>query len=166
MNDRASDLSTIKDDINQSVNVLTAATQGLTSIESTLKQMKALAQSAISTPESATRASLASQFNELRSQVDALAADSSYNGINLLKNQTGRFSAGADYMTVKFNEQTQPSAINQLVVSGFEGDRLQHHHGDLGTGARRRLVIRRCGARPAPRRCSRSMPRSAQSTRR
>jgi len=120
LNDRASDLSTIKDDINQSVNVLTAATQGLTSIESTLKQMKALAQSAISTPESATRASLASQFNELRSQVDALAADSSYNGTNLLKNQTGRFAAGADYMTVKFNEQTQPSAVNQLVVSGLK----------------------------------------------
>ena len=31
--------------------------------------------------ESATRASLASQFNELRSQVDALAYDSSYNGV-------------------------------------------------------------------------------------
>src|SRR6201988_3029346 len=47
LNDRASDLSAIKDQITGAVSVLTAATQGLTSIEDTLKQMKALAQSAI-----------------------------------------------------------------------------------------------------------------------
>ena len=52
--------------------------------------MKALAQSAISTPESSTRASLASQFNELRSQVDNLAEDASFNGVNLLKHGTVR----------------------------------------------------------------------------
>ena len=47
--------------------------------------------------ESSTRMSLASQFNELRSQVDGIAADSSYNGVNLLKNNTGKFAPGADY---------------------------------------------------------------------
>src|SRR5579862_9748335 len=64
LNDRASDLSAIKDNITGSISVLTAATQGLTSIEDVLKQMKALASSAISAPESSTRAKLASQFNE------------------------------------------------------------------------------------------------------
>src|ERR1700761_2686133 len=89
LNDRAGDLSAIKDNIAGGVSVITAATQGLTSIESVLKQMKALAQSAISAPESSTRAKLASQFNELRTQVDGIAYDSSYNGVNLLKNNPG-----------------------------------------------------------------------------
>jgi flagellin-like hook-associated protein FlgL len=81
--------------------------------------MKALAQSAISAPESATRAKLASQFNELRSQVDNLAEDSSFNGVNLLKNSTAAFQGGADSLTVKFNERTEAAAINQLVISGL-----------------------------------------------
>ena len=122
LNDRASDLSAIKDQIAGAVSVLTAATQGLTAIEDTLKQMKALAQSAISSPESSTRAKLASQFNELRSQVDNLAEDSSFNGVNLLKNQTGAFAPGADYLTVKFNERSQAAAVNQLVVSGLRSN--------------------------------------------
>jgi flagellin-like hook-associated protein FlgL len=120
LNSRASDLSTIKDNITGGVSVIQAATQGLTSIESVLKQMKALAQSAISAPESSTRAKLASQFNELRTQLDGIAFDSSFNGVNLLKNTTGRFAGGADALTVKFNERTDPKSINQLVVSGLK----------------------------------------------
>jgi flagellin len=119
LNSRASDLSSIKDAISGGISVLKAAVQGLESIESVLKQMKALAQSAISAPESTTRAKLASQFNELRSQVDNLAEDASFNGVNLLKNTTAAFAAGADQLTVKFNERTSPAAINQLVVSGL-----------------------------------------------
>jgi len=98
----------------------TAAVQGLSSIESVLKQMKAIAQSAIAAPESLTRAKLASQFNELRTQVDGIAADASFNGVNLLKNNSTRFTGGADQLTVKFNERTDPKAVNQLIVSGLK----------------------------------------------
>jgi flagellin-like hook-associated protein FlgL len=125
LNARASDLTTIKDGIAGAISVITAATQGLTSMESTLQQMKALAQSAIASPESSTRASLASQFNELRSQVDHLAIDASFNGVNLLKHGPGVFQLGADYLSVKFNERTDPKAVNQLVVSGLKSDDLQ-----------------------------------------
>ena len=120
LNSRATDLSSIKDVISGGVSVITAAVQGLSSIESVLSQMKAIAQSAISVPESSTRAKLASQFNELRSQVDGIAADSSFNGVNLLKNTSSRFTGGADQLTVKFNERTDPKAVNQLVVSGLK----------------------------------------------
>jgi len=120
LNSRASDLASIKDAINGGISVLTAAVQGLESIESVLKQMKALAQSAISAPESSTRAKLASQFNELRSQVDNIAEDSSFNGVNLLKNTTSAFKSGADQLTVKFNERTDQAAVNQLVISGLK----------------------------------------------
>jgi len=120
LNSRAEDLSAIKDQINGGVSVLTTATQGLESIESVLKQMKALAQSAIAAPESTTRAKLASQFNELRTQVDAIAFDSSFNGINLLKNDPRHFLGGADQLTVRFNERTDPKQINQLIISGLK----------------------------------------------
>lgn len=120
LNSRASDLASIKDAVNGGISVLTAAVQGLESIESVLKQMKALAQSAISAPESSTRAKLASQFNELRSQVDNLAEDASFNGVNLLKNSSSAFAAGADQLTVKFNERTDTAAVNQLVISGLK----------------------------------------------
>ena len=120
LNARAGDLSSIKDDIMNGIAVLRATVQGLESIESTLKQMKALAQSAVSSPESTTRKKLAIQFNELRSQVDNIMEDSSYAGVNLLKNGTTPFLSTSDNMTVKFNERTEASAINQLVVSGLK----------------------------------------------
>jgi len=119
LNSRASDLSSLKDNVLGGISVIRAAVQGLEGIESVIKQMKALAQSAISSPESTTRAKLASQFNELRSQVDNLAEDSSFNGVNLLKNSTAAFTGGADQLTVKFNERTDTASVNQLIVSGL-----------------------------------------------
>ena len=120
LNARASDLSAIKDDIVNGISVIKATVQGLETIESVLKQMKALAQSAVSSPESSTRAKLASQFNELRSQVDNVMEDASYAGVNLLKNSTNPFTVGSDNLTVKFNERIEAKAINQLVISGLK----------------------------------------------
>ncbi len=119
LSSRASDLQTIKNTISEGVSIVTAATQGLTSIEAVLNQMKALAQSAISASDSTTRAKLASQFNTLRSQIDGIAADSSFDGINLLKSGTAQFTGGADRLTVRFNERTEPAAISQLAISGL-----------------------------------------------
>lgn len=111
LNDRASDLATVKDGLSEGINVIKAAVNGLTSIESTLKQMKAISASAKSSSDSTTRMKLSSQFNELRSQIDNLAQDASYNGVNLIK-------SGADTLTVKFNEQTGTLA-NELKISGI-----------------------------------------------
>jgi flagellin-like hook-associated protein FlgL len=119
LNSRANDLSTIKDSISNGISTIRAATEGLESIESVLKQMKALTQSAIASPESATRAKLASQFNELRSQVDNIAEDAQFNGYNLLKNTSDTFEGGADQLIVKFNERIDSSSVNELVVSGL-----------------------------------------------
>lgn len=119
LNARAGDLASIKDAISGGISVIKAAIQGLETMEATLKQMKALASAAIASPESGTRAKLASQFNELRSQVDNIAEDSSFDGVNLLKNSSSAFTAGADLLTVKFNERTGVAAVNQLVVSGL-----------------------------------------------
>ena len=109
----------IKDTISSGVGVVTTAVQGLEAIEELLQQMQALAQSAISATDADTRAKLASQFNELRSQVDNIAEDSSFDGINLLKSGTGAFVGGGDELTVTFNEQTEAAALNQVVVEGL-----------------------------------------------
>jgi flagellin-like hook-associated protein FlgL len=111
LNDRASDLATIKDGISEGINVIKSAVQGLESIESTLKQMKAIASSARAESDSTSRGKLSSQYNELRSQIDNLTEDASYNGINLIK------TGGGDTLTVKFNEETGTSK-NELVITG------------------------------------------------
>jgi flagellin-like hook-associated protein FlgL len=116
LNSRASDLNTVKDAIGEGIQVLTAATDALENVEDILKQMKAVASSAKSTAaaDSTTRQKLASQFNELRSQIDHLTQDASYNGVNLIK-------SGADTLTVKFSES--PSASErQLKVVGSVTD--------------------------------------------
>jgi flagellin-like hook-associated protein FlgL len=113
LNDRASDLATVKDGITEGINVIKTATKGLESIETTLKQMKAIASSARAESDSTSRQKLSSQYNELRSQIDNITEDSSYNGVNLIK------TAGADDLTVKFNEQTGTKK-NELVVTGVE----------------------------------------------
>ena len=55
--------------------------------------------------ENTDRTAFATQFNELREQINQLAADASYNGINLLS---------GDSLTVTFNED----ATSSLTVSG------------------------------------------------
>ena len=52
-----------------------------------------------------TRESLASQFDDLRTQINQMAADSGYNGVNLLN---------GDDLTVKFNE----TGTSSLSISG------------------------------------------------
>jgi len=113
LNNRASDLTSIKDGIAEGIQVLTATTDALTSVEDILGQMKAVATSAKSTSaaDSATRNKLSSQFNELRSQVDHLVNDASYNGVNLIK-------SGADTLTVKFSEDNTASPKRELTVKG------------------------------------------------
>jgi flagellin-like hook-associated protein FlgL len=59
--------------------------------------------------ENTTRTSLASQFDDIRTQIDQLAADSGYNGVNLLN---------GDDLTVKFNE----TGTSTLSISGVKYD--------------------------------------------
>lgn len=107
LSNRASDLSTVKNNINQAVSTVTAATQGLSSMESVLEQMQAIGQAAQSSSDTNVRAQYASQFMSLRTQIDNIANDSSYDGVNLLK-------SSPDNLTVKFNE----TGSNSLQVVG------------------------------------------------
>lgn len=117
LNSRASDLNAIKDTINEGIQIITAATDALENVEDVLKQMKAVASSAKSTAydDTGTRVKLALQFNELRSQIDHLTQDASYNGVNLIK-------SGADTLTVTFSEQQGAGTNRKLVIDGARMD--------------------------------------------
>ena len=89
------------------------------------------------------RKSLIAQFNELRRQLDKIAGDSGFNGVNLLK---------ADKLKVIFNESG--TSLLEIQAQGRERQRPRHQHGpELARYRRRRRdrVQRRRRARRAPR---------------
>lgn len=103
---RASDLSGRKDGMGDAIQTVKAANAGITGISSLLSAAKGLAQSALSSASTTTRATLAAQFDTIRTQIDQMAADSGYNGTNLLNGSN---------LTVQFNEDGSSS----LTVTGF-----------------------------------------------
>ena len=89
LNQRAGDLSSLKDAMGQSISTIQAADKGLTAIDSMVDQATGLTTAAYAAlgndaASVATRKSLAAQFNTLRGQIDKLAADSGYGGKNLI----------------------------------------------------------------------------------
>ncbi|MGG9999976.1 flagellin hook IN motif-containing protein [Pseudovibrio ascidiaceicola] len=97
LNSRASDLSSLQDDIGQSVSTLEAADQGISAIDKLLDAAKGKANQALQSKDTETRAKYAEEFNELRTQIEDIAKDSGYKGKNLLGGE------GNDLL-VKFNE--------------------------------------------------------------
>lgn len=102
---RASDLSALKDGMGQAIQTVKAANEGIKGITALIEAAKGLAQSARSA-DATGRADLAAQFDNLLTQIDQLATDSGYQGINLLNNNS---------LTVVFNENGSSS----VDISGF-----------------------------------------------
>jgi flagellin len=115
---RAADLSTRKDAIDQGIQSLTAATNGISSVISILQQMEGIVNGA-STQTAAQRASAATQFNTLGQQLSTLLNDSSYQGLNLVNstasNLTLQFSITS---TSKLKIQGQNLLFSKLVTGG------------------------------------------------
>jgi flagellin len=87
LTNRATDLTTRKDNIDQGISSVTTATQGIQSAISILQQLQGLLQSA-KTQTASQRASAAGQFNTLSVQLNQLLDDSSYQGLNLVNSST------------------------------------------------------------------------------
>lgn len=85
LSNRATDLAGIKDQVNQAVSAISAASEGGRAIGALLGQMKGVAQAARDSLDPEVRANFAAQFNVLRGQIDGIARDSGYNGTNLLR---------------------------------------------------------------------------------
>ncbi|MBN9671409.1 flagellin [Roseibium aggregatum] len=99
LNARANDLSTLLDDMGQSVQTLKAADEGISSITKLVESAKAKANQALQTQSQYERKQFAEQYNELLNQIEDIAKDSSYKGKNLLAGD------GNDLSTI-FNEDS------------------------------------------------------------
>jgi flagellin len=105
-NQRAGDLSGLKDAMGEAIQTLKAADQGISAITKLLEQAKGLISQARSA-SAADRATLATSFGALLTQIDQLAGDASYKGTNLL--------AAGSSLTVTFNE----AGTSTITISGF-----------------------------------------------
>jgi flagellin len=84
LDNRANDLSSLLDTMSNAINTIQAANNGITAITKLVQSEQALASQAQQTTDPTVRATLASQFDALTSQIGQLAGDSGFNGVNLL----------------------------------------------------------------------------------
>jgi flagellin len=110
--ERATDLATRKDEMSESIQLVSAANEGVEAITALIASAKSLAQSALSSTGSSVD-TLRAQYQEVLSQIDFLAADSGYKGVNLLAADS---SGSATTHTVKFDEKGDSS----LTITGFD----------------------------------------------
>ena len=109
LSNRASDLSNLLDSMSTAFNTIQAANNGITSITKLVQSAQALVSQAQQTSDVTLRSGLATQFDAIRTQIDKLAGDASFNGINLLD------SANSSNLTVTLNERgTSSVTINAV----------------------------------------------------
>jgi flagellin-like hook-associated protein FlgL len=107
LSNRANDLTALLDSMSNGINTIQAANNGLTSITKLVQSAQALISQAQQTSDAPTRLSLSTQFQAIKAQIDTLAGDSSFNGINLLKGNN---------LTVTLNE-TGSSSVTITAVT-------------------------------------------------
>ena len=107
---RAGDLAGRKDEMSEAVQTVKAADAGIQSINNLIEAAKSLASSALSADSTTTATTLMNQFNTVRTQINEMASDSGYRGVNLL----GGTSVS---LTIKFDE----TGASKLGITGFDG---------------------------------------------
>ena len=106
---RASDLESLKSNIDLAISTIQAAIDGIDAITNIVQQAKGIASAAKATGDTNERSTLAVQFNELLSQINSIANDSTFNGLNLLQ-------ATPDNLAVEFNEDN----TSNLTITGLD----------------------------------------------
>ena len=109
LTNRASDLSSLLDSMGQAIQTIQAADEGIEAITDFADQAKAVANSARDSSETESIENYMKQFDSILDQIDQLAKDSSYKGVNLLN---------GDDLTVVFNEDRS----SKLEISGVHAD--------------------------------------------
>jgi len=99
---RASNLAARKDGMSEAIQTIKAANVGVENINSLIAQAKSLAQSALSAT-STDATTFSEQYATVIDQINQMAADSSYKGINLLQSAelTIEFASEAGKSTLK-----------------------------------------------------------------
>lgn len=120
---RASDLGGLLDYMSNAVKTLQAANTGNSAISKLVEAGKALANQALASTDATERSNLATQFGAIRTQIDQLATDASFNGVNLIN---------GDNLTVNFNENAT-SSLTIIGVDETSGSRAAGVDGILHT---------------------------------
>jgi flagellin-like hook-associated protein FlgL len=95
----------------EAVQTIQAANNGIEGLLALIENARSLAQSALSADTTTDADKLEKQYNEILGQIDTMAKDSGYKGINLLESSTKA-------ITVKFDETGVESKIT---ITGFDG---------------------------------------------
>jgi flagellin-like hook-associated protein FlgL len=121
---RATDLAGRKDGMSEAIQTIKAANVGIEGITNLLAQAKSLAQSAMSAT-STDAISFASAYATVMTQVNEMASDSGYRGVNLLQSGelTVQFAPTADQSTLHLSGFGATAA--EFSISGMS---------DAGTG--------------------------------
>jgi flagellin len=107
LDNRANDLNSLLDSMSNGINTIQAANNGITAITKLVQSAQSLVSQAQQTTDTGTRASLATQFDSLLTQINQLAGDSGFNGTNLLAGNT---------LTVTLNE----TGTSSTAVTGVD----------------------------------------------
>lgn len=101
LNQRAGDLTSLKDAMGQGINTIKAGDKGITAIESLVEQARGLTTAAYGAlgndaASISTRKTLADQFNAIKTQIDKIAQDSGYQGKNMLTGDSLRLDSTSE----------------------------------------------------------------------
>ena len=123
---RAAGLTQVKDNVDQAVSAVQAAGDGLDAISGLVDQANSLANAARSTSDPDQRAAFAAQFDEVRSQIDSLAADASFGGNNLIGSSSGDLTValnedGTSDLTIQSVDSTS-AGLGLAASNGFASD--------------------------------------------
>jgi len=111
LTDRATDLSLLKDGIDQGISAVESAINGIEAVTELVNQMKGIAMGAKADANTTNRSKSAVQFNDLMNQLNNLANDASYKGTNLM-------SGSPANLKVTFSED----GSSTLTISGIASD--------------------------------------------
>lgn len=102
---RAQTLGQVGTQVGQGIGALQAAQNGIDAIGKVVKQLKGLALDALGSYDPNVQNQLATQYNALVGQIDTIAGDTSYGGVNLIK-------ANPDTLTVSGPGQTLSTSVS------------------------------------------------------
>jgi flagellin len=115
---RANDLNSLLDSMTTGINTIQAANNGISAITKLVQSAQSLVSQGRQTTDTNVLATLSSQYDALLNQIDQLAGDSGFNGINLL---------GGNDLTITLNE----TGSSTSVITSYDDTTA----GDLAIGA-------------------------------
>src|SRR5256885_9256450 len=158
LSNRAGDLTILLDSTSTAINTIQAANNGITSITKLVQSAQALVSQAQQTSDATIRTGLATQFNAIRGQIDQLAGDAGFNGINLLD------STNSANLTVVLNERGTSSvtvnAVNFTSAGALAINNAANNFGSTAdiTLASIDLTASLTTLRPSPQQFASSLP--------